>query len=135
MSSLVTLGTTLLLAMSMTNSVKVSDSSRVSKLVNSLAQTEAPDMLAQLETGASHTCQHSINRINAGPANFNSIIGSGNKYTDSSFAPNSEMIRWEDRPGAYSLANYAKSCTYSRAKDKLSAYNLYGNNVTPFDII
>ena len=59
MSSLVTLGTTLLLAVGLANGVKVSDSSRVSRLVNTLAQSEAPDVLAQLETGtgATHTCQ------------------------------------------------------------------------------
>jgi hypothetical protein len=78
MSSLVTLGTTVLLAMGLANGVKVSDSSRVSKLVNNLAQSEAPDVLAQLTTGTSHNCQYAINRIKAGPANFNTIVGSGN---------------------------------------------------------
>jgi hypothetical protein len=135
MSSLVTIGTTVLLALGLASGVKITDSSRVSKLVNSLAQSKAPDLLAELGSGAtSHNCQYSINRIKAGPANFNTIIGSGNKYTDATFPASSEMIRWTDYPGSDNLATYANSCTYSRAKDKLSAYGLYGNNVTPYDI-
>ena len=47
--------------------------------------SQAKNVLAELTAGVTHTCQFSINRVNAGPANFNSIIGSGNVYTDNTF--------------------------------------------------
>ena len=51
----------------------------------------ASDSLS-LEAGVTHTCQHSINRLNAGPANFTSIIGKGVKYTDPTFTPDRDSI-------------------------------------------
>jgi hypothetical protein len=55
-------------------------------------------------TGTTHTCAFAINRVNAGPADYKTIIATGAKYTDTAFSANSEMIRWADRPGSYSLA-------------------------------
>lgn len=103
-----TLGTTLALLFGVTQGVRVSQT-RLSKTHNNLDFAEVSS-----EAGASHTCTFAIDRINNGYANFKSITGSGQKYTDSSFAPDSEMIRWSDRPGSYSLTNYASKCTFSR---------------------
>jgi hypothetical protein len=71
--------------------------------------------------------------VKAGPANYKSIIGSGQKYTDSTFGPDSEMLRWNDMPGSYNLQSYANACTYARLIDKYGS-NLYGNDISPFDI-
>jgi hypothetical protein len=56
------------------------------------------------ETGTTHTCQFSINRINAGPADYKTIIAAGKAYSDATFPASSEMLRWSDKPGSYSLA-------------------------------
>ena len=72
--------------------------------------------------------------MKAGPVNFNSIIGTGNSYTDSSFPPSSEMLRWSDYPGSYSLASYASSVSFSRVKSKIND-GLFGNGISPFDIV
>ena len=50
--------------------------------------------LAQTEAGTSHTCAYSIERIKAGPANYTDIIGSGIMFTDPTFLPDVEMLRW-----------------------------------------
>ena len=94
--------------------------------------------LAQAETDSTaiHSCQFSINRIKAGPADYRAILGSGVKYTDTSFAPDSEMIRWADRPrpSGFSLATYASTCTYGRV-GSLASPTLYGaKGASPWDI-
>jgi hypothetical protein len=62
-----------------------------------------------------------VNRVNQGPDNYASIIGSGSMYSDTSFPANSDMLTWSDYPGggSYGLAGYASSTSYYRAKDKL----------------
>ena len=59
---------------------------------------------AEAIAGTTHSCQYSINRINAGPADYASLIASDTLYTDTSFPATSEMLRWSDYPGSYSLA-------------------------------
>ena len=83
----------------------------------------------------SHTCQYSINRIKAGAADYKSIIGSGNKYTDNSFPANSEMISWSDFPRSDSggLSSYVTSCTYKRISDFYPNNKLF-NQISTFDI-
>lgn len=63
--------------------------------------------LAETLVGTSHSCSFSIDRINAGPADYKSIIAAGTPYTDSSFGPDAEMVRWSDRPGSSSLSTYS----------------------------
>jgi hypothetical protein len=77
-------------------------------------QNTKNQFLAEAATGTTHTCQYSINRVNAGPADYKSIIAAGSKYTDASFPATSEMLRWTDRPGSDSLAQYSNSVTFSR---------------------
>lgn len=43
------------------------------------------------------------------------------------------MIRWNDRPGGYSLSSYATSCTYNRLRN-IGASSLFSTEVTNFDI-
>ena len=93
--------------------------------------------LSQSDVQVSQTCQAAIQRIKDGPADYKSIIGSGKKYTDTSFAADSEMIRWADRAksglGA-SLKTYVKSTSFSRIRDKFPGAKLFGSEISPFDI-
>ena len=56
----------------------IKQSHRGSKLIDNLSETKA---------GISHTCDYSIKRIKAGPADYKTIVGSKIKFTDSSFPP------------------------------------------------
>lgn len=86
--------------------------------------------------GVAHTCQFAINRINAGPADYASIVASGTLYTDDSFPANSEMLRWTDYPGAYSLASYTKSAAYLRLSTNVANPSLWGSNApSSYDIV
>jgi hypothetical protein len=62
------------------------------------------NVLAEALAGTTHSCQYSINRINAGPADYVSLIASNTLYTDTTFPATSEMLRWSDYPGSYSLS-------------------------------
>jgi hypothetical protein len=118
---------TLLLLLGASQQVRVSQS-RLGKMNNNLEFAEVSS-----EAGTTHTCQYAINRIKAGPANFNTIVGSGQAYSDATFPSGYEMLRWDDMPGSYNLQSYANSCTYYRASSKLGN-NLFGNDISPFDI-
>lgn len=47
-----------------------------------------------------------------------------------------DMLTWSEYPGggSYPLSGYAKTMTYSRAKDKFGADGLYGTAVTAYDL-
>ena len=70
--------------------------------------------LAETFTGSSHTCQTPINRIKAGPADYQSIISQGAPYTDTSYPANFEMIHWNDYPGDVDMSSYASYSSYLR---------------------
>jgi hypothetical protein len=90
--------------------------------------------LAETFTGTAHTCTSSISRINAGPADYKSIISAGTAYTDASFPATSEMIRWTDYPGSDNMATYASYSTYQRISAKFSNPVLFGNLTSANDI-
>ena len=119
----------LLLGVTFTHGLKSQTLLR-NKMAKNYAEAEADSNIA-------HSCQFSINRIKAGPADYKTILGSGVKYTDTSFPANSEMIRWADkpRPSGYSLASLATTCTYGRIGEKFSSPQLFGSGgASPFDI-
>lgn len=115
----------LLFLLGATNAVKLPQ--RLNKPIN----------LDFAETGAeqtAHSCQFAVNRIKAGPSNYKSIIGSGKSFTDVSFPPNSEMVRWNDLPSNANFGSIASSAQFFRLKDKIST-DVYGNDVSEFDIM
>lgn len=91
------LGTTLLLLLGLASGARVSQT-RLSRQQANLdfAETGA--------TQTTHSCPLAINRIKAGPANFNTIIGSGSAFTDATFTPSADAVRWSDMPGADNLS-------------------------------
>jgi hypothetical protein len=90
--------------------------------------------LAETFTGTAHTCQSAITRINAGPADYSSVIKAGTAYTDDSFPATSEMIRWSDYPGAYSMTNYASASKYQRISANFKSPALFGSFSSANDI-
>jgi hypothetical protein len=94
------------------------------------------NQLAEALAGTSHTCQYSINRVNAGPADYVSIIGNGTLYTDSSFPATSEMLAWSDYPGSYSLDEYVNTAAYLRLSTHVTNPTLFGSSApSAYDIV
>jgi hypothetical protein len=94
------------------------------------------NQLAEAMAGTSHTCQYAINRINAGPADYASYIANGTLYTDTTFPANSEMLRWSDYPGSYSLSQYSSTAGFARLFTAVTNPSLWGSNTpSALDIV
>ena len=85
----------------------------------------------------SQSCQQAINVFKQGPANYQSILGSGVAYTDPSFGPSTSSIFWSSYPRAspYSLQSISSASAWYRPTQKYSGCTLYGSSgIGSFDV-
>lgn len=101
------------------NAVSLKSSSRIQQLVESLSQTT--------QSGG-HTCQSAISRLKSANVNYTSIIGSGVKFTDSSFSFTGDAMYWTDYP-FNSLSSRYSAFVYDRARNKLPTSSLFGTDL------
>ena len=87
--------------------------------------------------GATQSCRLSIERSIAGPHDYTSIIGSGEKFTDDYWFPaDSSMIYWPAYPKpSNSLKSYANYITgYFRPYQVDPNATMFGTSIQPYDI-
>ena len=49
------------------------------------------------QTSQTHSCSYNIDRIQAGPPDYQAILMGGKKFVDTTFPRNNEAIYWSDR--------------------------------------